>query len=187
MQRRGLQAQSFTSRYDGKSNVLANQVGITAAFDPTEPPTQPPIMFDAVWDTGATNSVVTSNVVAQCGLKPSGMVDVHTAQGSHTTETYLVGIHLPNRVAFPSVKVSKGTIRGFDVLIGMDIIGTGDFAVTNRDGKTVFSFRIPSMECIDFVKDTQSLKPASLDRIGRNAPCPCGSGKKYKRCCGKAA
>ena len=22
-------------------------------------------------------------------------------------------------------------------------------------------------------------------RVGRNAPCPCGSGKKYKRCCGK--
>ena len=22
-------------------------------------------------------------------------------------------------------------------------------------------------------------------RIGRNAPCPCGSGKKYKKCCGK--
>ncbi|MBQ9832361.1 MAG: SEC-C domain-containing protein, partial [Clostridia bacterium] len=21
--------------------------------------------------------------------------------------------------------------------------------------------------------------------IGRNAPCPCGSGKKYKQCCGK--
>ena len=21
-------------------------------------------------------------------------------------------------------------------------------------------------------------------KIGRNAPCPCGSGKKYKRCCG---
>ena len=21
-------------------------------------------------------------------------------------------------------------------------------------------------------------------RIGRNAPCPCGSGKKYKKCCG---
>jgi uncharacterized protein len=23
--------------------------------------------------------------------------------------------------------------------------------------------------------------------IGRNDPCPCGSGKKYKHCCGKAA
>ena len=24
-------------------------------------------------------------------------------------------------------------------------------------------------------------------RIGRNDPCPCGSGKKYKNCCGKNA
>lgn len=22
------------------------------------------------------------------------------------------------------------------------------------------------------------------DKIGRNSPCPCGSGKKYKKCCG---
>jgi preprotein translocase subunit SecA len=26
-----------------------------------------------------------------------------------------------------------------------------------------------------------------LEKVGRNAPCPCGSGKKYKKCCGKAA
>ena len=25
---------------------------------------------------------------------------------------------------------------------------------------------------------------ASSGKVGRNAPCPCGSGKKYKRCCG---
>ena len=25
------------------------------------------------------------------------------------------------------------------------------------------------------------------DKIGRNTPCPCGSGKKYKRCCGQQA
>ena len=24
----------------------------------------------------------------------------------------------------------------------------------------------------------------SEDKIGRNDPCPCGSGKKYKKCCG---
>ena len=23
------------------------------------------------------------------------------------------------------------------------------------------------------------------DKVGRNDPCPCGSGKKYKRCCGR--
>ena len=22
-------------------------------------------------------------------------------------------------------------------------------------------------------------------KVGRNEPCPCGSGKKYKQCCGK--
>jgi preprotein translocase subunit SecA len=25
----------------------------------------------------------------------------------------------------------------------------------------------------------------TVDKIGRNDPCPCGSGKKYKKCCGK--
>ncbi|MBP7795629.1 MAG: preprotein translocase subunit SecA [Elusimicrobiales bacterium] len=29
-----------------------------------------------------------------------------------------------------------------------------------------------------------SSKPAKL-KVGRNDPCPCGSGKKYKKCCGK--
>jgi preprotein translocase subunit SecA len=30
-------------------------------------------------------------------------------------------------------------------------------------------------------------KPASSDKVGRNDPCPCGSGKKFKRCHGAAA
>jgi SWIM/SEC-C metal-binding protein len=29
-------------------------------------------------------------------------------------------------------------------------------------------------------------KPVVTEKkVGRNEPCPCGSGKKYKRCCGK--
>ena len=28
-------------------------------------------------------------------------------------------------------------------------------------------------------------KPKKSKKIGRNEPCPCGSGKKYKNCCGK--
>tara|TARA_B100000315_G_scaffold260510_1_gene322481 strand:- start:2461 stop:2943 length:483 start_codon:yes stop_codon:yes gene_type:complete len=26
--------------------------------------------------------------------------------------------------------------------------------------------------------------PRQVEKIGRNEPCPCGSGKKYKKCCG---
>ena len=30
-----------------------------------------------------------------------------------------------------------------------------------------------------------SKQAASEQKVGRNDPCPCGSGKKYKMCCGK--
>lgn len=26
---------------------------------------------------------------------------------------------------------------------------------------------------------------STVMRVGRNDPCPCGSGKKYKKCCGR--
>jgi preprotein translocase subunit SecA len=32
-------------------------------------------------------------------------------------------------------------------------------------------------------KQQQPVKRAE-DKVGRNAPCPCGSGLKYKKCCG---
>ncbi len=30
-------------------------------------------------------------------------------------------------------------------------------------------------------------QPARAQKVGRNDPCPCGSGKKYKKCCGRGA
>ncbi len=32
---------------------------------------------------------------------------------------------------------------------------------------------------------TLQAQPVTVKKIGRNAPCPCGSGKKYKKCCGR--
>ncbi|MBR3049100.1 MAG: preprotein translocase subunit SecA [Bacilli bacterium] len=34
-------------------------------------------------------------------------------------------------------------------------------------------------------KEPAKQKPKRVKKIGRNDPCPCGSGKKYKQCCGK--
>ena len=34
-------------------------------------------------------------------------------------------------------------------------------------------------------KETTKKTPKKVKKIGRNDPCPCGSGKKYKNCCGK--
>ena len=36
-------------------------------------------------------------------------------------------------------------------------------------------------------KETAKKTPKRVKKIGRNEPCPCGSGKKYKNCCGKNA
>jgi SWIM/SEC-C metal-binding protein len=38
----------------------------------------------------------------------------------------------------------------------------------------------------DFEKAINPPRPVLSDKIGRNDPCPCGSGKKYKKCCGAA-
>jgi uncharacterized protein YecA (UPF0149 family) len=36
------------------------------------------------------------------------------------------------------------------------------------------------------VPDAPSTTARAMPKIGRNDPCPCGSGKKHKKCCGAA-
>jgi preprotein translocase subunit SecA len=36
-----------------------------------------------------------------------------------------------------------------------------------------------------FNKGNESPRETKDKKIGRNDPCSCGSGKKYKKCCGK--
>jgi uncharacterized protein YchJ len=36
------------------------------------------------------------------------------------------------------------------------------------------------------LEQTEAVHPnTKIPQLGRNAPCVCGSGKKYKKCCGK--
>jgi len=101
--------------------------------------------------------VITQDVIATCDLKPTGMTRVHGVTGEHHAETFLVNIRLPNNVAFFGIQVTRGDIRGAQVLIGMDIITHGDFSFTNLNGNTVFSFRVPSIASVDFVADAKKL------------------------------
>jgi len=181
--------QSFTVRYNGRTNTLKVETLIST---PIAPDADASVISDTVknakrytgiWDTGATNSVISQKIVDEWNLKPTGMAQVHSVTETKLCETFLVSILLPNKVIAPAVRVTKGEPFDCDVLIGMDIIGGGDFAVTHKDGKTTFSFRLPSIEEIDFV--TRKPEPTHSTKISRNSPCPCGSGKKYKKCCGK--
>jgi SWIM/SEC-C metal-binding protein len=41
-------------------------------------------------------------------------------------------------------------------------------------------------DIIDLEMLLNPAKPKIIEgKVGRNAPCPCGSGKKYKKCCGE--
>ncbi len=149
------QSRSFTSvSTGGLLGVLKNRCAISQAFDPAAGGPAPAVVeFDAIWDTGATNSVITQDVVDGCGLAPIGMVQTYGVHGSELAEVYLVNIYLPNHVAFGSIRVTKGILVDAQILIGMDLISQGDFAVTNFQGLTKFSFRVPSMRHIDFVQE----------------------------------
>lgn len=176
---------AFTTTYDRRVNVLNTEIGICLPVTKEEAIKNPPKTntYIAVWDTGATVSVITEKVVKELNLKPTGITNVQHAGGKSSTNTYLVNIVLPNGVVVQGARVIKGVLidNPAEALIGMDIIGVGDFAVThcNSKGGTTMSFRMPSQEEVDYVHG----KGIRKVKIGRNDTCPCGSGVKFKRCC----
>lgn len=117
-----------------------------------------------IWDTGATNSVITQKVVDNLGLQPTGKAEVHGVHGKAEADTFLVNVFLPNNVGIQAVTVTKAFVTGADVLVGMDIIGFGDFCVTNVGGMTALTFRTPSGRDIDFVKEIEVEKLPRSER-----------------------
>jgi predicted aspartyl protease len=155
---------TFTSSYNRISNVLINEVLITKAFNPTQSAidtfSSKCKKYHAIWDTGATGTVITNKVIQKCNLHPIGIVEVHGISGRVRVNQYLINVWLPNKVIIPNIKATVAELKDIDVLIGMDIINRGDFAVTNVNNKTVFSYRYPSVERIDFVKKPYKPKPS---------------------------
>lgn len=180
---------AFTLKSEnGLLRVLKTHCGVCKAFNPLQGGKHPEIsQFVGLWDTGASGTVISKEVVDKLGLKPIWKSKVFHASGESIVNVYAINLFLPNQVAFQFVKVTEGILSGFDLLIGMDIITTGDFSITNVGGKTTFSFRFPSVKEVDFVHESRSLAPivTPQPKIGRNDPCYCGSGQKYKQCHGK--
>ncbi len=176
---------AFTVKHVGTVDQLFTKVFVSPAFDPASltAPMPPELQCLALWDTGASKSVITTSTVAALGLAPIGVVNIRHAGGESPSYTYLVNIRLPNNVGIIGVTVSEThDALGFGAIIGMDIIGKGDFSITNVDGKTVMSFCIPSRQMIDYVVEVDRMM---FSGTNRNAPCPCGSGKKFKHCHGR--
>lgn len=126
--------------------------------------------FIATWDTGATNTMISENVVNQCGLVSTGATQVGTAGGVVIAYTYVIDLVLPDNMVIKGLNVTCGKLNDTDVLIGMDIMSTGDFAVSNYEGQTKFTFRVPSLGHSDYVRNSTI---RAENRPSRNSLCPC--------------
>lgn len=101
---------------------------------------------NAMWDTGATNTLISSRIVKALGLNPFGTSGISSVNGIIETNTYLVHVGLPSGSVVTNVLTLEDDNEDYEVVIGMDIISQGDFAFSNKDGHSTFSFRIPSEE-----------------------------------------
>jgi len=71
--------------------------------------------------------------------------------------------------------------------------GSVEFVATYREKGVVRQHREVSrfqrLDDVWYFVEGSVVKPETLRRedpkVGRNDPCPCGSGKKYKKCCGR--
>lgn len=110
----------------------------------------------ALWDTGASGTCISQDVINELALNPSGCVDMATPSGSSKANTYILDLLLPNHVKVKDLIVIGSEIgkQRIGVLVGMDVITKGDFAVSNYEGKTSFTFRIPSKKKTDYVVES---------------------------------
>jgi len=148
-------ATAFTTYGPGFLHALINNVSICEAFDSKTPPDPLPreIIYKAIWDTGATATCISQKVANDLSLQPTGRTQVSGVHGANEVNTYFVNVYLPNKVGIVGVRVTEGKLAGYDVLIGMDIIRHGDLAISNCNNRTIFSFRVPSIEETDYHKE----------------------------------
>lgn len=149
----------------------------------------------AIWDTGATNSVITRRVASNLGLVPVGRAVATGVHGSKVVPVYAVRITLHNENITMTTQVTECEELSAEgdtgMLIGMNIIKEGDFCISNYNGRTKMTFRVPSLAKTDYVEELELYKRCRLvhernvQHHNHSDKCACGSGKQYKNCHGK--
>jgi hypothetical protein len=128
-----------------------------------------PLPFTAIWDTGASATCISPKISQALKLGAISMAQVHAAGNSYDSPVYKVDVLLPNGLMVVDVRVLEAkNIQGADMLIGMDIITTGDLAITNADNDTWFSFRFPSARLhTDYAEESNRIRQSHVQNPDR--------------------
>lgn len=104
----------------------------------------------AIWDSGATSSIITRNIIDKLKPQPVGVCQVAGIYGTEYEYTYYVDLMVPDEMTLKTLEVTEGDLEDVDVLIGMDVISQGDFCISNGNNETVVAFRSPAGKPIKF-------------------------------------
>ncbi len=152
--------QAFTTETGGRTNVLFCKVGVSQAFDLNSNSTEhkPITEVNVIWDTGASCTIITKELATKIGLIPTGKEIISGIDHDSLENTFFVNVFLPNKVCMTDLKIVEvPSIKNADMLIGMDIIGSGDLSLYSENGKTIMSYRYPSIGGTNFVSEANTI------------------------------
>lgn len=145
----------LTIEYGKRALEISTNVKVSNFYDQSRQPNLAHPAYQscrAIWDTGAMSTTISPVLAQKLGLVSFGKVKMQHANGDAIVNTYIVNLLLPNNMEISTLPVMEGAMTDVDLLIGMDVITLCDFAITNKDGKTIFSFDIPSCHETDYSK-----------------------------------
>lgn len=171
---------AFTIKSKGRLSNLHLEIGIVE-HSPVEKQAVATInKYRGMIDTASAFSRVSPQVVDELGI---------TLEDKEGTLCAQLDFYLPNTIRVTGVLARVEAIEPEEChcMLGMDVLSCGDLTLSHQSGETQFSFRVPSLGAEDFVQSHRKRYKSKtvIAAATRNQPCPCGSGKKYKNCCGK--
>lgn len=96
--------------------------------------------------------LISNELANNLNLHPIDKIKVQHAAGTSYENVYLAIVHVTKKYYVEIELTEFKSTDNFEIIIGMDVISKGDFAITNQNGITTFSFRLPSSTTIDFTK-----------------------------------
>ena len=114
------------------------------------------------------------------------VIDEHWMEHINTLSILKEGIHLRGYAQENPVRAyTKEGFELFEKLLGLIDRNISIYLLNAEIRQNSERKQIIKGEANNDRSKEKSQSPKKVKKIGRNTPCPCGSGKKYKQCCGK--
>ncbi len=113
------------------------------------------------------------------------VIDLHWMEHINMMSLLREAIGLRGSVENPLRAYTAEGFELFDKLLAIIDKETALYLMRAEVRQNAERKQVAKGEAVNDTNTTKKQQPKKSEKIGRNEPCPCGSGKKYKQCCGK--